>query len=183
MHECEYVKAHIDRWLDGELEAAESGRFESHIAACSSCATLIELERSISADLVSLDGVANRIAHEGAIAEQAPRRRRRAWPAAAAIVLLVGVGFLATWLTNDTPAGPDGNGRDIVRKPVVADPIQLSILLPDDDSRLSVRIPSDDPQVKIIWLFETTQARSNLPADIDVENVGPGDAAPTMNRS
>lgn len=183
MRDCEFVQTHIDDWLDGGLDLTSADRFDDHIAACESCRALVEREHLISLDLESLGGAANRIAQDGQIAEHPPHRRRRVWPAAAAIVLLVSGGYVATWLTKDTPAERNGNGRDIVRKPVDAEPIQLSIVLPDDDSRMTVRMPSDDPQVKIIWLYETTQTRSNSPGDADSENAGPGDAVPMMNRS
>ena len=185
MGDCQFVEAHMDAWLDGELDAAATARFERHVTACPACAERIRLERSISADFETLGHIAGRIAHEGAVADAAPRRRFRVWRAAATIALVVGAGYAATMLIRSASNPKNGQLARTVEPDDEANqaPIRLSMSLADDDTRLSVRMPSDDPRVHIIWLYETEPPRSGASDDAGTGEVTPGNGSPLANPS
>ena len=51
MNECERIEETMERWLDGELGAAESEVVRSHVDSCANCGAvqqrLVKLERAL----------------------------------------------------------------------------------------------------------------------------------------
>lgn len=57
LHRHEKFRGQVDAYLDGELPAARATRFESHIAACGSCAEAVSEGRALKALFASLPPV------------------------------------------------------------------------------------------------------------------------------
>lgn len=57
MNECDRIEESIERWLDGELGAAESERVRAHVTGCANCGAAQErrekLDRALSGVLVA----------------------------------------------------------------------------------------------------------------------------------
>ena len=134
----------IHAWLDGALPADEARAFEEHIAGCAACAAAVAEARGLLAAssriLSALDSVpggvlpaadpeASGIASMKAARAHAPRWRSTPWRAAAAIVLVGSVSWLATHTTaqkDNIPAqiavasdnaGAPSDGRDTAAHP------------------------------------------------------------------
>jgi len=161
MNECERIEQSMERWLDGELGAAESEVVRSHVDSCANCGAveqrLVKLERALGNVLAA---AAPRIEFapfwselERRIDEKTPwhkdlRERihgwfavpRTAWAVPALIVLLIAVlsydSYLPFWRSRNNSAtvvSIDAYGRSVA-------------LLREDESKTTV-----------IWLYQNQE--------------------------
>src|SRR5687768_9946464 len=103
--DCSYATL-ISLYVDGELDAAERGRTEEHLAACDACRRARDEYLAIRARLAPLDEPADRVAQQRALRDILARSRERVWrrrvsipvpvAAVAAAALLAAAAALAT---------------------------------------------------------------------------------------
>lgn len=106
---CDACQQDMDRFLDGELEASELDRFESHLRACDHCRRAVAQLQALTAPLATSDSPAPPpevwSAIECRLDESAGRAALRTgrfgkpnggrWAVAASFAILVGVGVLS----------------------------------------------------------------------------------------
>ena len=102
--DCPTCEAMVESYLDGELPAGESARFEAALAECPECRTKLEglqAQRALIRDLPSArapDLLRARIERELRIDTPVPASARRVWPRrtalAASLLLALGVGWM-----------------------------------------------------------------------------------------
>jgi anti-sigma factor RsiW len=80
---CDMARSRLIAWMDGELEGAECGFVQDHIAACAECAHELRHLRTLSRDIT---GYCDAVGGE---------KHRRYWiPAAAAAAVVLATGLL-----------------------------------------------------------------------------------------
>ena len=163
MSQCETIQESIGRWLDGELQAADSEAMRSHVASCADCGAARQRLEKIQLTLGSiLTAEASRLefapfwrAVRHRIEEKRPwheeliewcqsifSAQRIAWAVPAAIMLVLGLLSLAKW-----PAGVDANNY-------------ASVESIDAHGRNVALLREEETKTTIIWVYQDSEGEN-----------------------
>jgi len=100
---CEQTLAHLDRYLDGDLDAAELGAVTAHLASCPRCERRRAYARAIHDALRALPIEGPAAGFEDRVISRARNRRRRLPLAAAAAIAVLALGSIVAIVLSRTP--------------------------------------------------------------------------------
>ncbi|RIK68089.1 MAG: hypothetical protein DCC65_04490 [Planctomycetota bacterium] len=160
---CEKTRIRLDDWLDGALEAEALAEVSDHLAFCDECRDRFQRALALQDDLARLGSIADRVAVEDRASRPRTIWRLTRFAAAAAVVLMVGAGYLMTRPVR-TGVAPGG------REPIAAGDVRDSELIPlgdlmvrrlksdrvrliGADDCVAVDVRSSNPKVHIVWLY------------------------------
>lgn len=165
MRNCENIRESIGRWLDGELDAAESESITAHLASCDECRKARQqlesiqhiLEATLLAEAQQIEflpfwrGVQLRIGHKTSWYEQALERAREtftlsraAWLVPASIAALLAILSLESYI----PGWREGRNSF------------ASVESIDAYGRNVALLRQNESKTTVIWLYEDQEGEN-----------------------
>ncbi len=167
--DCQLLDDYLDDYLDGKLSPIEMRRFTQHLADCENCQEALAQQQWLDQLLVQSSDLAP-LPAELATISLSPPPRPFPWPAIMATALAASLLLaFSLWdgpandvrdpLAQETESTATDEAPDEALVQLDAPQAPIATFLAEDDV-IVVPVESDSPEVTIIQVYPTAQARS-----------------------